>query len=83
MAMPPKAADAYMNDSSGPIYLIKVPNFDPQKIALRGCFRNRTRVPLEKQTAELYGEFKGDAWAHAEYLDPATLQNDDGTLTLF
>eukprot|EP00959_Pyramimonas_sp_CCMP1952_P080286 1678016-Pyramimonas_sp.AAC.1 len=45
-------------------------------------FKIRTRLPLERQAAELHAELKGDAWIHAEDLGPTELQNDAGVQVL-
>eukprot|EP00959_Pyramimonas_sp_CCMP1952_P328246 6872357-Pyramimonas_sp.AAC.1 len=67
---------------------MKVPSFDPRTMTMKdfqrrvAVFKMRTRVPVEKQAAELYGELKGNAWIHAEDLDPTILQGEEGIQTL-
>eukprot|EP00959_Pyramimonas_sp_CCMP1952_P114291 2389686-Pyramimonas_sp.AAC.1 len=88
--MAPKAAhdEDEAGTSSGPGYTVKVPSFDPQTMAMKdfrrrvAVFKIRTRMPVEKQAAELYGELKGDAWIHAEDIDPTILQDKEGIQTL-
>ncbi|CAK0803743.1 unnamed protein product [Prorocentrum cordatum] len=67
---------------------IKAPAYDPKSMTMKdykrrvAVFRIRTRLPVEKQAAELYAELQGDAWVHAEDLDPMTLQNAGGVQML-
>ena len=81
--MAPKAApeDDEARNGNTPGYTEKMPSYDPQTMTMKdfrrrvAVFKIRTRVPVEKQAAELHGELKGDVWVHAEDLDLMTLQD--------